>query len=107
MLDLRGVTFFSRLTPDTGMPPRPGQAIFEELGGRHLLKYLIEGDARRYRSGTLVPTFTTPTPVPAHDLQLMLALPGPRNRKYGLIIDPRSVSDIRGPRYTRQRTRSQ
>jgi hypothetical protein len=101
MLELRGVALFSRLTPDAGMPARSGHAVFEELGGRYLLKYLIDGSARRYSRGTSAPMFTTPTPVPVHDLSELLALPGTRSRRYVLVIDPRPIADIRGPRWTR------
>jgi hypothetical protein len=102
MLEARAVTPFSRLTPVSAMPTKTGAAVFTELGGRFLLKYLADSDPQRYAAGTTEETFLTPTAVPVHDAATLLALPAPeRRRRFVLVIDPRVVQDLRGPRWIR------
>jgi hypothetical protein len=101
MLASRSARVYSFLTEIEDMEPRTGSEVFTELGGRYLLHYTSYSDRGFYLRGLLPRTFATPTAAPAHDLDALLALPGPRARTHVLFIDPRQGVDVRGPRLVR------
>jgi hypothetical protein len=88
---------FSRGTPDSGMPVRPGTSVSTELHGRMLCRYIIDPHEPPRTSATWV----SPTPLSSEELIPYLALPNPlKAREFVLFLDPSKISDIQGPRWT-------
>jgi hypothetical protein len=89
-------------TPDTAMPLRSGAAVSAELGGRLLVRYMLRDQVGRFQYGTTDRTFVTPTPFSARDVGSYLALPNVRQpRKWAMLIDPKLVDEVQGPRRVR------
>jgi hypothetical protein len=105
MLEVRGIVIEPTVTPDAEVPLKSGTEIFEELGGRFLLRYLLPGQGDTSAKLSEIQSryqWVTPTPYSPGETIAMLALPAPeRPREYVLILDPREIEDIQGPRYVK------
>jgi hypothetical protein len=98
MLALRPAKVYPSHTPVASMPARSGSGVSTELGGRFLLRYLIRKQYGQFTSGTASLQFTTPTAYSPTEAISWLALPTPARRDFALFLDPKYLSDIRGPR---------
>jgi hypothetical protein len=98
MLALAGAHVYPPHTPLASMPARSGAAVAGDLGGRHLLRYLIRRQYGQFVSGTTNPQFVTPTPYSPTEAISWLALPTPARRDFVLFLDPKRLVDVRGPR---------
>jgi hypothetical protein len=89
-------------TRDVDLSRKKGTDVWRELGGRYLIRYLHAGQLGIFGQGTAIPTYTTPTPYPAPEVIARLQLPAvTRARQWILVIDPRKVETILGPRWVR------
>jgi hypothetical protein len=102
MLEQRGTVIVPGITPDASVPPKTGGEVFSELGGRFLLRYLLPGQgdtAEKLNQLQGRTQWVTPTPYSPEETIAMLALPAPEQpRGYVLILDPRKISEVKGPR---------
>jgi hypothetical protein len=102
MLEERGTLMVPGITPDLAVPTKSGDEVFEELGGRFLLRYLLPGQGDTVGKLSQIQDrmqWVTPTPYSPEETIAMLALPAPeRPREYVLILDPRKIEEIQGPR---------
>ena len=88
--------------PIDQLPLRTGSEVFNELGGRWLLRYVAEHQLGRFGSGSRDMHYTTPTPYAPSETVSYLALPLPHvPRSYVLALDPREIEHIRGPQWIR------
>jgi hypothetical protein len=79
--------------PIDQLPIRPGREVAEELGGRLLLRYLIDA----HDIGVPIPTFVSPTPYSVEEVSYSLALPRPDlARRYVLFLDPGASTTSKG-----------
>lgn len=79
---------------------KAGTAVFDELGGRYLVRYLLEDQVGTFRAGSADQHWVTPTPVALQDLPFFFTLPGGnRERPYAMLLDPRAIAQIWGPRW--------
>jgi hypothetical protein len=84
------------------VPVKSGGAVFEELGGRFLLRYLVPAQIADFRAGGEGVHWVTPTPYQPEETLSWLALPALREpRLHALVLDPRRIAVIRGPRWVR------
>jgi hypothetical protein len=82
------------------LPLKSGREVFNELGGRCLIRYLADHQVGRFVNGDSGRHYTSPTIYPAAELNRWLLLPTPRDRRsYVLVLDPRQVPAIRGPQW--------
>jgi hypothetical protein len=82
------------------LPLKSGVDVFNELGGRFLIRYLADHQVGRFLNGDNGRHYTCPTSYPASELNRWLLLPTPRSRRsYVLLLDPRQIPDIRGPQW--------
>jgi hypothetical protein len=89
-------------TPDGAMPLRTGAEVSAEIGGRLLVRYMLRGQLGRFLNGTTDRTFVTPTPLSVRDVGSYLALPSVlQPRKWAMLIDPKFVDQVQGPRRVR------
>src|SRR5262249_23312364 len=73
-----------------------------ELGGRYLLRYIMEERLREFADGSDVPHYVTPTPYAPRDTVSYLALPRPQTpRLFAMLLAPHRVPFIQGPRWIR------
>lgn len=99
MLENRGTPISSGVTPDEEFPVKSGEEVFEELGGRFLLRYLLPSHTRVSLEDMGKKHWVTPTPYSPEETIEMLALPAPtRPREYVLVLDPRKIDEVQGPR---------
>jgi hypothetical protein len=100
MLEGRGVEIASRVTPDVRLPRKSGNEVFAELGGRLLVRYLLREALPTATRGTTKATYVTPTPYSPTDAIELLMLPAEdRHREHAMLLDPRKISEILGPRW--------
>lgn len=100
MLERRGVTISARVICDEQLPVKSGVEVFGELGGRFLVRYLLRESLSTCASGTDRPVYVTPTPYTPTDAVALLMLPSEdRPREHAMLIDPRYVDKIAGPRW--------
>ena len=101
MLENR-VTITPAPTPDAAVPLKNGKAVFDELGGRFLLRYLVPAQIEAFRAGDEGVHWVTPTPYSPEETIPWLALPAlGKPRRHVLVLDPRKIETIRGPRWVR------
>jgi len=82
------------------LPLKTGLQVFDELGGRYLIRYLTDLQYGRFTGGDTGRHYTTPTPYPMNELNRWLALRDPREKRpWLLLLDPRKVLEIRGPQW--------
>jgi hypothetical protein len=100
MLANQGSTIVAGTTPDDEVPSKSGREVFEELGGRFLLRYLLPSQTRVFLEDVARKHWVTPTPYSPEETISRLALPAPTQpREYVLILDPREIEEVRGPRH--------
>ncbi len=100
MLEGRGVEIASRITPDARLPQKSGAEVFAELGGRFLVRYLLKESLSSASQGTAKMTYVTPTPYSPSDAVELLMLPAEdRQREHAMLLDPRNISVVLGPRW--------
>jgi hypothetical protein len=96
------VQIFPSFTPNLAMPAKTGLEVSQELGNRYLLRYLLRDQVGRFTAGSTDPHYVTPTTYSPKELTGFLALPNPRKRRaYVLVLDPKRIAEIRGPRWVR------
>lgn len=89
-------------TPDADLIVRSGDEVWQEIGGRALIRYCTKADVGTFRSGTNRKIFTTPTPYEPDDVIKWLELPGVMTqRPFALVLDPRELVEVAGPRWVR------
>jgi hypothetical protein len=104
MLRAKSVIVSDAGVPDASLPKCVDLA--DQVGGRHLIKYLREGDHRRYAGAPAGSYFggihyVTPTPLRRRELVRVLNLPtGLPAPRYALLLDPLHL-DAWGPRRIR------
>jgi len=105
MLEERGTMIVPGDTPDTDVPSKSGAEVFEELGGRFLLRFLLPGQVSTEEKLSQIPPrkqWVTPTPYSPKETIAMLALPAPDYpREYVFVLDPRKIANVLGPRRVR------
>jgi len=103
LLSRRSVVVVPSNTPDERVPLKSGGAVFEELGGRYLLRYLLREQVDQFLDGSEGRLhWATPTPYSPEETIRWLALPAVRRvRDHVLFLDPRRIPEIRGPRWVR------
>lgn len=75
---------------------KSGTQVALELGGRMLLRYVVDVK----ESSKVGPTFVTPTPFSADEVTSYLALPNAlARREWVVVIDPSKIDNILGPRW--------
>lgn len=82
----------------TSMPDRVGSDVAREVGGRYLLRYLVDSQLTSFTSGDGGSHYVTPTPIAPEDVVHWLYLPSahvPRN--HALVLDASKIPIIRGP----------
>lgn len=101
MLENR-ITITPASTPDAEVPLKHGKTVFDELGGRFLLRYLVPTQIEAFRAGGKGVHWVTPTPYSPEETIPWLALPAlGEPRRHVLLLDPREIKVIRGPRWIR------
>ena len=80
-----------------GLAQRTGAQVADELGGRLLLRYVVDPQGP-YGSGSTDPHWTTPTAYSPSETLTWLALPGTNAREYVWLLDPARIAEIWGPR---------
>ena len=96
------VAIAPRATPDSALPSKTGSDVARELGGRYLLRYVLDDQVGEYLAGSTAPHWTTPTPYSATDTVSWLALPAPTLiRRYVMMLDPARIPQLLGPRWIR------
>ncbi|MER6368267.1 hypothetical protein ABT255_07785 [Streptomyces mirabilis] len=89
-------------TPIANLPKKSGVEVYEEIGHRQLIRFLTPDQNGAFRKGSGEKHFTTPTPYPADEVIEILHLPGiDKPRLWALILDPRKIPTILGPRLVR------
>lgn len=103
MLENRGtITISPSLIPDDLVPSKNGRTVFKELGGRFLLRYLVPAQLKAFQMGGTGIHWVTPTAYQPEETISWLALPAlSEPRRHALVLDPRKIAVIRGPRWVR------
>ncbi|MDA2916627.1 hypothetical protein MYX64_07300 [Nitrospinae bacterium AH_259_B05_G02_I21] len=97
---LRGVLISPRGTLDGDILDKTGGEVYDELGGRYLLRYLLPRQVGMFNRGSSLRHYTTPTPYAPEDTITYLNLPTPREgREYVMALDPSKIPTIKGPRW--------
>jgi hypothetical protein len=95
-----GIPIASRVTNLAGLPPKTGVAVSAEIGGRYLLRYLMDHQMTLFNAGSQAQHWVTPTPVAPQDASSILFLPqGNAKRRYALLLDPNRIDRILGPHW--------
>lgn len=102
MLSSRGIVIAPSDTSIPELPVCTGSDVYERhLGKRLLLRYIMRKQYDEFLHGSSRSHFVTTTPYPADEAVSSLALPQPTPRRYVLILDPREIARIAGPRWVR------
>jgi hypothetical protein len=87
--------------PAKDLPVKSGDEVFNELGGRQLLRYVdvyAVHEPMGGRAGRA--TWVTPTPLSTDDVDHYLDLPAPEKfRTHVVRLDPRLIPTIAGPQW--------
>ena len=95
---MRGISIAEAGLPVTALPRKTGRQVFDELGGRLLVKYLTRRQVGRFRGGASGTHWLTPTAYSPSEACVMLLTPAPDEpREYALLLDPRRIEFIYGP----------
>ncbi|MFJ1709572.1 hypothetical protein [Kitasatospora sp. NPDC088346] len=87
---------------DAALPKKSGLDVYEEIGHRHLLRFVMAEQIGAFKDGSIQKHFTTPTPYPPDEIVDILHLPAVhRPRLWALVLDPREIPNIYGPRLVR------
>ena len=102
MVEARGAAIASAVTDDSDLPIRSGADVFEEIGGRLLVRYMVFRQLGQFAGGSNSRHWVTPTPLSVEAVGPFLALPSiAEPRKYAMLINPSAVPQIQGPRWVR------
>jgi hypothetical protein len=94
----RGATIWPPIDVAGRPPTRTGAEAAAELGPRKLLRYLLTEQVGRFRSGSTLETYVTPTPYTPEETIAWLVLPAASEpRPYALILEPSRIPAIQGP----------
>lgn len=81
---------------------KSGFTVAHELGGRYLLRYLLDDQTDQFLDGSTRRHWVTPTAYKPSETITWLALPTPgRPRNYALLLRPDRIDKIWGPRWVR------
>src|SRR4051794_7597686 len=93
-----GNAIYASACRTSDLPDRTGAEVAEELGGRYLMRYVDYSSV--HEAGREIETFVCPTPYAGDELCEWLALPRPDLRRdYVVLIDPREIATVKGPRW--------
>jgi hypothetical protein len=107
LLDLEQIEAATVIAPRSqtveGLPDRPGPEVAAELGGRFLVRYLVESQLDAFLGGSTDRAhWVTPTPIAPEAAVPWLALVAPRvPRMHVLLLDAARVDIVRGPAWIR------
>lgn len=107
LLDQEQIEMNGSIGPHVGdvetMPDRSGVEVAEELGGRLLLRYLVDAQITEFLDGSEDRShWVTPTAIAPADVIDWLALFAPHlPRKHALLLDPSKIPTIRGASWIR------
>jgi hypothetical protein len=102
MIERNGGSIAPATTLDRDLPPRPGMAIADEIGGRLLIRYMLRRQLGMFLKGSTDRHFVTPTPLSPGAVRPFLALPAVAEpRPYAMLVDPAAIGIIQGPRWVR------
>jgi hypothetical protein len=94
----RGATIWPPMDVAGRPPTRTGAEVAAKLGPRKLLRYLLPNQVGRFRTGSDLETYATPTPYTPEETLSWLVLPGASSpRPYALILEPSLIPMIQGP----------
>jgi hypothetical protein len=89
-------------TPENALPVRPGPVIATEIGDRFLVRYLRQHQIGWFEDGSPKKQWVTLTAYAPEEAVPWLALsPGLPIPTHALMLDPRQIGAIAGPRYIR------
>lgn len=99
----QGTTIAPRTQPVEEMPDRSGKDVALELGGRYLLRYLVDAQLTEFLHGSEDRDhWVTPTPISPDNAVAWLALFAPMLvRQHALVLNPEEIDVIRGPAWIR------
>ncbi len=85
------------------MPDRRGVDVAAELGGRLVVRYLVDSQVDEFTHGSNDRGhWVTTTAISPEDVIFWLALYAPRDRRrHALLLDPAKIEIIRGPAWIR------
>lgn len=96
------VTIHAASTPLSNLPVKSGADVWDELGHRYLMRYLLPHQVGTFAGGSSGQHFVTPTAYSPEETIPYLALPAPTQpRTHVLVLDPRQIDDIAGPQWIR------
>jgi hypothetical protein len=107
LIDQEQIELTGLIGPHAGdvesMPDRTGADVAKELGGRLLLRYLVESQLTAFLDGSDDRDhWVTPTAISPSDVISWLALFAPNlPRRHALLLDPAKIPTIRGPAWIR------
>ena len=101
MLLTRPAIIYPSDTAIAAMPARSGADVAAELGGRRLLRYLTRSQYGQFAAGAPKLEYVTPTPYSPTEALSWLALPTATRRSFVLILDPKEILEMRGPKRVR------
>jgi hypothetical protein len=98
----KGVQIADRFVEDDRLLQKTGQAVWDELGGRYFLRYVLGYQVGEFASGSSRRHCVTPTPIAIEDTISYLNLPRPVDQRLNvMILDPRRIDLVSGPRWVR------
>lgn len=87
-------------TPIDTLPLKTGQDVYEELGGRYFIRYIVPAQVGRFSHGDEGKHYVCPTPYTPSETLSWLVLPaGAEPRTHALLLDPRRIASVRGPQW--------
>jgi hypothetical protein len=99
---VHGVQIEARTVPDSKLPLKSGVQVAAELGGRYLLRYVLNRQLGSFLAGSTSSHYVTPTPYGSHEAISFLNLPLPRyHRHFLLLLNPLHIEVVQGPRWVR------
>lgn len=92
-----------RTQPVEAMPDRTGADVATEIGGRFLVRYLVDSQLNEFVDGSVDRHhWVTPTAIAPEVAVPWLALFAPRLvRQHVLVLDPAKIDVVRGPAWIR------
>jgi hypothetical protein len=99
----QGTVIASRAQAVEAMPDRSGEDVALELGGRLLVRYLVDSQVNEFLNGSEDRDhWVTPTPIAPENAVAWLALFAPLlARRHALVLNPEEIDVIRGPAWIR------
>lgn len=102
LLHAKGVQVEDAWMPIAALPSKTGVEVASELGGRFLLRYLLQYQVGNFSSGSASLHYVTPTPYSPEETISYLALPSPTTpRTHVMVLDPSKIPTLLGPQRIR------